>query len=457
MKVYFSALLGSAIVLALSGAVLAWDGSYLFYRTIGIDVPYIPNFRYIILPAHLMVIFFSNFIDNLYILQVIFSGLYAIIPLLSMVLSWYIIRDERPELFIWSVIGNGLIVICGQFFLVSEAILVLYLFWPLWFAVIVGGTSWRKIVIVVFALLLPFTHSFTVGLLAYALVSWFIFHYRHKSLKSSSSLLIAVVLMIGIVITIATVLLDTDPYVVSSSLSLRIILSAFYHLNILIIINLILVGIISLLLFLWQLKHRQGLSQKSSKIPRIIMGLIVVCGISLFLWAADPHAWWNELGFRTVAVFVISPIYFLSFLDSIFAEKYPNQSIKDIPLHNNLISMVGIIFIVVIVTHSLSWIDVTNRLQAMIDQESSPCIAMESIEDNLTQTVFDYWSLMPYVLIMQGNKPQYIVQEEANCTSELLSDGIYITEWDRYLWGQDLRWFNFEELHTNLNQAFIES
>lgn len=453
MKIYFVALALGAVFFSLSGAVLSWDGSYVFYRVIGDGIPFVIHFRYFTVPAHVIAILASNFTDNIYVLQLTFSFYYVTIPLFSSYLSWRIVRDQHPDLFVWCAIGTGLVVILGQMLFVFEAMLILHLFWPLWFAVLLGGKSWHIWVILISVILLPFLHPYASGLIAYALLGWIVFHYRHKMMNSRRLWIVSALMVASIVLAALFVVFDTNPFIKTQSLSPRLVLSAFYRLNPLAMVNLVLVAALAIALYMQSRSLRQDGQIAPAYLPQAIIGITILCGVFLFFWASDVNAWWNTVTYRSISFFTVSPIYLFAFLQVHLTKNAPATQIqREWRLHRPVIAITGIIFAMVALLLSWGWIDLSNQLDSEIDQRAATCIPTDVVDDALGRTALTHWSVIPYSLVRQGQNPEYVIQGAENCSPEALANGFAIAEWEQYHWGDDVEWFNFDNLQSILTE-----
>src|ERR1700686_3288738 len=107
MKTYFVLIIAALSVAVLSGGALLWDGSYYLYTTLDRQTAFIPNHRYIAAVLQTPVLLAYHFTHNTQVLALVFGLGYAVIPLLSLALSWLIVRRTAPALFVWAALGFG--------------------------------------------------------------------------------------------------------------------------------------------------------------------------------------------------------------------------------------------------------------------------------------------------------------------------------------------------------------
>lgn len=133
------------VLLALSGAVaslcrsgLAWDGGYILFSTLHEQQPFITHAR---LTSNVMlwpIVALSAITDNLAVLSIAFTAVWAAVPCLALALCWLLLRSRRPDLIRWPALGICLVTLPGQFFFASEALAAAQLFWVVLMWICVG-------------------------------------------------------------------------------------------------------------------------------------------------------------------------------------------------------------------------------------------------------------------------------------------------------------------------------
>src|SRR5512138_3734116 len=107
MKFFFAVVAIALIFGAIAGGAMLWDGSYYLYKALDTGEPYAPHGRLINVPLQLPVIWASQAIGNINVLKTLFGLMYALVPLGSLLIAWWIVKGSQPALFIWAALGVG--------------------------------------------------------------------------------------------------------------------------------------------------------------------------------------------------------------------------------------------------------------------------------------------------------------------------------------------------------------
>jgi hypothetical protein len=131
MRLYFGLIIVALGFAAVSGAAMAWDGSYFLFKILDLQAPVPPHGHLVNIPLHGLVLLVNRFTSDLSLLQTVFGLVYAAIPFIALTLSWWVVRGYAEPLFIWVVLGVGFGTLPGQLCFVSEALFAILLFWPI--------------------------------------------------------------------------------------------------------------------------------------------------------------------------------------------------------------------------------------------------------------------------------------------------------------------------------------
>ena len=166
------------IVAVFTDAALTWDGAYLLFRALDSGVPFIPHDRLIDGPINWPVSWVDSLTDSLPILRATFGVVHVITPLISLALSWWVVRRAAPALIIWPVLGIGLATLPGQINFISEGIKANQLIWPILLAVLIGLPARTIPMVAIVSLVIMLLHPAAVPILgavaAAALVTGFL-------------------------------------------------------------------------------------------------------------------------------------------------------------------------------------------------------------------------------------------------------------------------------------------
>ncbi len=144
-------------MLARADAPLIWDGAYQFSQSLvdGRPYAYLTRFHSLILWSPM--VWASHFTANVMVLQAIFGLPFLLAPFITLLLSWWIVRDRAPRLILWVVFGVAAGTLPGQIFVINDSLLQHHLFWPIFMAVFVPLTWPKRIVLGVLAVF-QFSH-----------------------------------------------------------------------------------------------------------------------------------------------------------------------------------------------------------------------------------------------------------------------------------------------------------
>jgi hypothetical protein len=184
VRIYF-ALIGAALGFAtVSGAAMAWDGSYILFKILDLQSPIPAHNRFVNIPFHWTVLLASRLTSDLTILQMVFGFIYALIPFVALALSWWIVRDQAEVLFIWAALGIGLGTLPGQFCFICEATYVIFLFWPIILAILTRMRKHQVPVILLLVMAAFFTHFVSSILFALSAIIAFAIGLRSRDNRS---------------------------------------------------------------------------------------------------------------------------------------------------------------------------------------------------------------------------------------------------------------------------------
>jgi hypothetical protein len=166
VRAYFAVMAAAYALAAALGLGLTWDGAYYLFQALNTGQAFMPRDRLLNLPLQQPVITARGITDNPAFLAAIFGASYLLVPLACLAAPWLIVRDRQPRLFIWSVLGIGLLSLPGQAAVQSEPIMAFELTWPILLAVLTGEVSEHWALILAFSIALVLAHPLAIPLLA---------------------------------------------------------------------------------------------------------------------------------------------------------------------------------------------------------------------------------------------------------------------------------------------------
>jgi hypothetical protein len=181
MRLYFGLTIVALGFTAVCGGAVSWDGSYVLFKVLDLQSPYVlAHTRLINIPFLWMVLFINCFTSDSSVLQIVYGLVYAVIPFVALAISWWVVRGYAQALFIWAALGVGLGTLPGQFCLVCEEISAISLFWPIILAILIRIRRHQVPVIVLFAIVIFFTHPVAIMLFAFGVILAFAIGIRSR-------------------------------------------------------------------------------------------------------------------------------------------------------------------------------------------------------------------------------------------------------------------------------------
>lgn len=425
---------------SISQLALTWDGSYILLNVLWTQAPFAPHERWTNIIVQAPVVVLSKWIGDPTTLGILFSACYAVIPLISLAASWYVVRNES-RLFIWPAVGIGLVSLPGQAFFVSEAMFSAQLFWPVLLAIAIGLPARTIWLVVVLSLAIGFAHPIGIVLLVGAAAACFI---NQRKVRKTHSWWALTAFLVAAALLAVRFLLTKNAYE-----SDQISLSALQYQTRASLASGPLIGLGA--------TYAGGLALLVAKLlPSSIARLIRSVAIMAFLlaagsfigWAADPHAWTQTLEYRGLMLFASMPIYVMAFTDAGAAGRPELDRLVRGPLKSaDATSWVAIAtWVCVLSIQSLSWHNTLADFRMYMTDTPTACVP-ESRIHGVDKSPLHHWSITPLSLLISGRVPAQIVLPGTQCGMPL-TDGFPIGDFEVRHW--DARWFDNSPLQRIL-------
>ena len=152
---------------------LTWDGAWFLLRSADSGTPTFLHRRAIhaLLEAPAMVAAWVS--GDVSTASFVFSAAYVAVPALAVLAAWRVVRDVRPALIVWPILGICLVELPGLMFFLSESAMVAELVWPLVLAAALGRLGRHRVLVVTLVLLIAMAHPFGGPALAgVGIVAW---------------------------------------------------------------------------------------------------------------------------------------------------------------------------------------------------------------------------------------------------------------------------------------------
>ncbi len=313
---YFLTVMAALLFAALSGAPLSWDGSYVLFRVLDDQSVLAPHGRFIHAVLQWPVLAATHFTDDLRVLRVVFGAAYATIPLLALLLSWWIVRKHSPALFVWPSLAICFGTLPGQFGFISEALMVSQLAWPIILAVLCPIQRRTAFLVLLLAWMVFFSHPLSSVIFGYLSILCFCSMLRNEHQRLVRSL---IAVLFGMLSVTRFVMIRSGYE--TEQVSLEILQTAFMTsvrgLPLAALASAWFVGLTILLFSL--VKHPTDTMQKLIQYTQV--AVLLMSGWFLLNWARDASSWTLMLEYRYWIVFCSAPFVFFAALDSFSSSK----------------------------------------------------------------------------------------------------------------------------------------
>jgi hypothetical protein len=435
---FFGLVLGGVVFAAFGGAALAWDGSYIFFKTVDAQAFFVVHDRWMVAPLQVPALLGSKLSQNIEILRFLFNVGFCLVPLATLAVGWLMVRKIQPGLFLWSALAIGLVTLPGQFFFVSEAIITVQAGWILWLAALTGLKGWRFGVATVVALILFLSHPIVLAVYGLAAVLAFGYGWRYpQSRKRVWTWALGITILTGI--AFARFVIGQDPYE-SEQLSVETLQKHWtFGVAGAPFLAVLCTWITASIAFV-----RMRLTG-ANWLRWLELALLGAAGVILTAWAIDARSWDRTLDYRLWAFFLMLPLIGLAAADSFFPPKVGNLAGR-LPL----LQLAGMVFLLVLAVQTTSWVGLSNRMDEATNNSPNTCIPVTSLPW-AAQTPLGHWSVTAFSLVRQGRNPVKVVLQEKECQPAANPDGIPITPWDWRKW-DTTNWFNLGKVRENFGR-----
>ncbi len=412
----YLALVGIGVLVAgLADAALVWDGASLLFDVLDQQAPATPHYRFVHLPFDVVVLLASALTSDLSLLRRVFGLAYAAVPLIALATSWWVVRARSMLLFTWAALGIGLGTLPGQFQFTSEAIMATQLVWPIFLATLTRSEARFLPLLAGLSLAILFAHPFAIVLFAFAAGMAWLTGERNPVERSNRRRVALTYVALAVAAGLKSWLLRSDYE--SDALSLDFVRyalsSSFTGLPLIAIACAWIAG--ALLLSAPILQARSHPGQPWAAIARA--GALVCvggAGLALFIWGSDSSLWLGSIGFKTPVLLSVAPFVLLATVEGIFHKPDAAGMDTEWQYRRPVLNTVATVFALTLIIQSVSWRDVTQRLEFAMSSSTWGCQSMAALPW-LANTPVNYWSVQAYSLLLQSRAPAQVVATSDEC------------------------------------------
>lgn len=452
MLAFFLSVAVGLLGAALSGAALAFDGSYYLFSTIENLVPMAPNRREVhrlLLQAPL---FASHYTSDVGLLQAIMGISYALAPFLALLLAWWMVRDRAPGMFVWAALGILIAPLPGQFTFISEGAIVVQFAWALFLGALLGFRRREWLPAALAGALIFFSHPYAFVL--FGLAALLALVPARSPARRRDALATAALLALVAALAAWRFFSGMSDYE-AGQISIDVFQRRFFSA----LVGLPLAGLLCALLAGWLVVLRE---RRRSQVR-----LLLLAGVAFAVWAAIPALWQDILSFRFFLLPVLFPFVLLAALDTARPGDLPWAE------RRSVIRMVGGVFAATLLLQSLAWFNMMGALRDATMTSLAACLSTPTSAEGLPpqagprldwlwpgraaesgtldwvyHTPINHWSITALALMVQGNTPHTLVLPDGGCEKAVFEEGLPLAPWEVRGWSA--RHFDFEPLRERL-------
>lgn len=416
MRTFFALLIAAAAAAVWFEAPLSWDGAYLLFRLLDDGTPAVPFLR-LSHAAFQLPVLIARYagIEDPRILGASFSLTYALVPAVSLALSWWIVRGRREELFVWPALSIALSNLPGVFFMSSEGPVAIELFWPIVLALLVGSvTRGRLAALVVAALLGLFAHPIAGLVAAACAILAFVQTGRGRlgPARARGWLVGAVFLTVAAARLLAplsgyekqqlTVRSFLDPLRAATWGWPRVSLGA----------TLAAAFLTALQALVWR-RLASPLWRKTLAFAPALLAL--AAGLFMIPWARDPNRWASALNYRFVMNALSAVFLTAAALEGLAARSGSLADGGEIGRGRRITAvMAALSLLVLFAVQGASWSDLRTRFAAEIAAARAPCVPLTTVP-SVGRTALRHWSSTALSIVLQGRRPARVAMPDEGC------------------------------------------
>lgn len=391
------------VVAAVFSTPLTWDGSLYYTYILDAREPLIPQGRIGAWYLQYPIVWVLQLTESLDATLFAFSLLHVITPLVVLLASWWIVRDQQPQLMIWPTLAMGLALLPGQINFISEAIKAEQLMWPLLLAILIGAPRRTIPLIILLAFFIYHLHPVSAAILAACGLAGIVTGFLNKEARTRL-LVLSVPLVLAGIYKYSGITSGYEQSEMSTFTQQRQWENGTEGLpwNALVAALVVATGILI----------RPVLPSLLSKILGWVqITAIVTGGVSLVMWAHNPSLWWQALEFRGPAFWITMFLTGCLFIHTLILHVKPGGERIDYA-HHIVVLSAG--FCIVLIVQSFAWNGVVKGFQDQLKSSGSACLVREEL-DGFPHTPLNLWSTNTLSFVHQGFAPEVISMSTEEC------------------------------------------
>jgi hypothetical protein len=385
-------------------------------RGLADGVPPVPHARLLNWLADWPMILASAWVRDPRLLVAIHGLGHVLLPIGALVASWRLLRPDRLDLLPLPLLGICVVALPGIAFLISEAIIVAILGWPLVLAVARGRARRHRWWVTATVIVVAVSHPVGVGILGLAAVAAVVAEPAAPAGRPDRGL-VALLLLVTVVTAIRYVAF-ADPYeldaVTLDRLWVQVRGTVLRAPGIAVGAGLAAAALVTAA-GRWPRGHGP-----SARRPALVAALVLtlVAAAVLVPWAGDLVAWGPALRYRGLVALVTAPALLLA----VVALRQP--AAPGSASTGRVTGWIGLAaatsLAVVLTIQGLAWRTGLDRAAAAAGRAGGSCVAAETIGIP-RGSALDHWGLTSMLLVWDGPTPGRLVLPAGLCPDRALS------------------------------------
>jgi hypothetical protein len=375
----------AAVYASATGIALIWDGAYQLVYSLVDGSAFYHHTRYHSWLVWQPTLWLSSHTTSFNVLLWTYGAPYLLAPAIGLALSWWVVRNTAPQLFVWAVFGITGSTLPGQIFIINDSIFQQHLFWPVFLGLLVPLT-WPKRIVLALLAIFQLSHPIGAVLIGGASVAAALVGFENPGQRQQYFTRAAIAALFAIV-CLVKIFAWPDGYARQElewqTVLARLAALRFWHLCY------GLVGLYAAAVFLWSNHTRPA-----------IAALLLTTACWIF-WATDVPAWnVSAMNYRRWVVPFAAPFFALA----VWSRLRPGTgTMRQYPA-----AILPLLFVVVLAIQCTQWQRLTTQLTRAMAGAPGTVIAAESLPF-IKDTPLEHWSVVTLSLALQGRTPQKIV------------------------------------------------
>jgi len=375
----------SALIACAAQLPLIWDGGYQLAATLVEQRPYFYLTRFHSWLLWWPTVWLSRVTESPTALVFAYGLPFLLAPSISIAVIWWFVRNSRPELAIWAVLGS-LVSLPGQVFVINDSIWQQTLAWPLVIGAFVP-LRWSQRIVWLALGIAQFPHQIGVLLLGAGLLGAALAGERWQRVLLTLLLAGSVAKVIWISVPAWSGALH-DTYAAQEASWDRLWLSFRTG-----VLWLPLAGIGVLWLMAALIAWGRA---------RLTPWLALLLAALWLWWVAWPGLWLSAINYRRFVVPLAGPLFLAAIIHAWRLRRGDGEG-ESRSIQRSALILAGV-FALVLTVQSLVWVHLWHHFQA--EMRSSARVQFTRADFPwMRETVLDHWGLTPTLLVAQGRVP----------------------------------------------------